>query len=431
MDHAGEPRGLFYRHLGRRAERASKFTSGLRIYDLAKPEAPREIAFLPLGGLGPHRIWYVGSRYAYVSVHLPEFSDHVLAIVDMAEPTKPQMVGKFWLPGMWTGGGETPTWPKGRRYALHHALVAGNLAYSAWRDGGLAMVDVGNPPKPTLVSHRNWDPPFGGGTHSPLPLPDRNLLVVADEANFADCKLGLRYIWIFDVREPANPVSIATMPVPDEADYCKKGGNFGPHNLWENRPGAFADSQYIFATLHNAGVRAYDIANPFAPREVGYFVPPNPERMFDPRPNRPQVIQSCDCFVDAQGMMYVTDSNAGLYILQFEGGEPTRSRQLQLRLTGSPAFTISCSATAGCQGAAAPTLTVGAALPHSAAKSRSSGPHGRFRVSGEDTMSTITAGAIPAAGVSAQPPGPQTIEALLARLWTMPKSRRCIAKSSR
>ena len=52
-------------------------------------------------------------RYAYVSVHLPEFSDHMLVIVDMADPAKPHVVGKFWLPGMWTGGGEKPTWPKG------------------------------------------------------------------------------------------------------------------------------------------------------------------------------------------------------------------------------------------------------------------------------------------------------------------------------
>ena len=66
-------------------------------------------------------------------------------------------------------------------------------------------------------------------------------------------------------------------------------------------------------------MRAYDIANPFQPREIGYFVPRDPERMFDPRPNRPQVIQSCDCFVDAQGVMYLTNSNAGLNILQFEG----------------------------------------------------------------------------------------------------------------
>jgi hypothetical protein len=40
--------------------------------------------------------------------------------------------------------------------------------------------------------------------------------------------------------------------------------------------------------------------------------------MFDPRPNRPQVIQSADCFVDAQGVMYITDNSVGLYILQFE-----------------------------------------------------------------------------------------------------------------
>jgi hypothetical protein len=299
--------------------KAKEFTTGLRVYDLSKPEAPREIAFMPTDGLGPHRIWYVGGRYAYLSVHFADFSDHVLAIVDMADPTKPHVVGKFWLPGMWSGGGEKPTWPQGKRYALHHALVAGNLAYSAWRDGGLAVIDVGDPAKPKLIRHHNWDPPFGGGTHSPLPLPDRNLLVVADEANFADCSKGLRYVWVFDVREPSNPISISTCPIPDEADYCKKGGNFGPHNLWENRPGAFQSSNLIFATLHNAGVRAYDISNAFAPREVGYFVPSNPGKMMDPRPNRPQVILSCDVFVDPQGLMYLTDSNAGLNILQFEG----------------------------------------------------------------------------------------------------------------
>ncbi len=296
-----------------------QYTAGVRVYDIVRPEAPREIAFMATEGVGPHRIWYVGGRYAYVSIHYPEFTDQVLAIVDMAEPTRPAVVGKWWIPGMWTGGGETPSWPKGRRYALHHALVAGNLAYAAWRDGGLTVLDVGDPSQPSLLAHRNLDPPFGGGTHSPLPLPDRNLLVLADEANFADCSLGLRHTWLFDVREPTNPVSFATMPVPSEADYCAKGGNFGPHNLWENRPGAFQSSRFIFATYHNAGVRVFDIENPFQPREAGFFVPPDPERMFDPRPNRPKVIQSADCFVDAQGVMYLTDNNAGLYILQFEG----------------------------------------------------------------------------------------------------------------
>ena len=297
-----------------------KFTSGLRVYDLAKPEAPREIAFLPLGGFGPHRIWYVGGRYAYVSVHLPEFSDHILVIVDMAEPTRPEVVGKFWLPGMWTAGGETPSWPKGRRYALHHALVAGNLAYSAWRDGGMAVIDVGDPVNPILFRiaigiRRSAAAPIRRcrcRTAISLSSPTRP---ISPTASSACATSGFSTSARRQIRS-ASP----RMPVPDEADYCKKGGNFGPHNLWENRPGAF--SQLAIYFCYPAQCRRARLRHRKSVRSarIGYFVPPDPARMFDPRPNRPQVIQSCDCFVDAQGVMYVTDSNAGLYILQFEGG---------------------------------------------------------------------------------------------------------------
>ncbi|MGC2199345.1 MAG: hypothetical protein WA633_04235 [Stellaceae bacterium] len=100
---------------------------------------------------------------------------------------------------MWRGGSETPLWKAGRRYALHHALVTSNLAYGAWRDGSLTVLDISDPTAPKLLAHRNWDLPFGGGTHSPLPLPDRNLLVVAHEATNPNCVGGLRYIWMFDV----------------------------------------------------------------------------------------------------------------------------------------------------------------------------------------------------------------------------------------
>ena len=48
-------------------------------------------------------------------------------------------------------------------------------------------------------------------------------------------------------------------------------------------------------------------------------MPPPPERLVDIRPNTAKVIQSCDVFVDVDGRMYLTDTNAGLYILQYEG----------------------------------------------------------------------------------------------------------------
>jgi hypothetical protein len=77
--------------------------------------------------------------------------------------------------------GETPTWPPSRRYGLHHAIVHGDRAYAAWRDAGMVVLDVADRSAPKLVAHRNWSPPFGGGTHNCLPLPDREILIVLDK----------------------------------------------------------------------------------------------------------------------------------------------------------------------------------------------------------------------------------------------------------
>lgn len=295
------------------------YTAGVRAFDISDPTNPREIGFLNTAGLGAHRIWWVGGRYAYVSVHFGGFIDHILAIVDVSDPKNMKLAGKWWLPGMNRGAGETPPASFGKRTALHHMITAGNIGYAAWRDGGYTIHDLTDPAKPKLLSHRNYSPPFGGGAHTPLPLPGRKLLVLADEATSTNCTNGLAYTWVIDVREPTNPVSFATLPTPGEEDFCKKGAKFGPHNLHENRPSSLQTEDLVFATYHNAGLRIYDLRNPYQPRQVGYYVPPPPERIVDQRPNPAKVIQSCDVYVDTNGVMYMTDTNAGLYILQYEG----------------------------------------------------------------------------------------------------------------
>jgi hypothetical protein len=75
----------------------------------------------------------------------------------------------------------------------------------------------------------------------------------------------------------------------------------------------------VFATYQNAGVRAFDISNAYQPKEVASYVPADPVRLVDKRPGRPLVIQSADVFVDVRGVVYVTDYNAGLSILEFTG----------------------------------------------------------------------------------------------------------------
>jgi hypothetical protein len=278
----------------------------------------REIAFLEMPGLGINRLWWVGGRYAYVSAHFDGFTDHILCIVDLNDITKPEIVSKWWLPGMNRAAGETPQSPKGKRWALHHMITAGDRGYAAWRDGGFTIHDISDPAAPKLLSHINWSPPYPGGTHTPLPLPGRGLAVVADESNADNCAKGLFHTWVLDVRAADNPVPISTLPTPKERDFCTLG-NFGPHNLHENRPGSFQSEDVIFATYHNAGLRVFDIKDQYSPVEIAWWVPPVPNKLMDPRPHIALAAQTCDAYVSPDGIIYLTDWNAGMHVLEYKG----------------------------------------------------------------------------------------------------------------
>ena len=311
-------KGQFGKVVGTAERKSSQrdWTAGLAVYDISKPAAPRRIGFMAVDGGGIHRIWYTGGRWAYVSALLDGFTDYIFMTVDMSDPADPREAGRWWIPGKNQAVGETASWPATSRYGLHHAIVRGNTAYAAWRDAGMVVIDVADRTRPKLVTHRNWSPPFGGGTHNCLPLPDRDLLIVLDEAVLDHQEDGLKLVWVFDNRVRENPVSIATFPTPAEADYVRKGGHFGPHNIHENRPGTFVSSELIFATYQNAGVRVFDIRDAYRPKEAGALVPPKPARMVDHRPKRAQVIQSADVCVDSTGLIYSTDYNGGLYIIE-------------------------------------------------------------------------------------------------------------------
>ncbi|MEH6523541.1 LVIVD repeat-containing protein [Sulfitobacter sp.] len=298
-------------------ERVRDWTAGMSVYDISNPAEPRKISFMPVEGGGIHRLWYTGGPWAYASVLLDGFTDYIFMTIDMSDPANPKEAGRFWLPGMNLAAGETGG--DERRGGLHHAIIHGDTAYGAWRDEGMVVIDVSDRTNPELFVHKNWSPPFGGGTHNCLPLPDRDLLVVVDEAVLDNCEDGTKHIWMFDNRVPSNPVSISTFPIPSEADYCKKGGHFGPHNIYENRPDGLVSDQLIFSAMQNAGIRVTDISNEYRPTEVAAFVPPKPNKLIDQRPRRPLVIQNCDVYVDKQGLIYANDYNGGLYILEYEG----------------------------------------------------------------------------------------------------------------
>lgn len=74
----------------------------------------------------------------------------------------------------------------------------------------------------------------------------------------------------------------------------------------------------VFLTYFNAGLRVVDISDARLPREVGWFVPPDPAMRRGALPTR-LVAQSEDVLVDRRGYIYLTDKNHGLYVLTCEG----------------------------------------------------------------------------------------------------------------
>src|SRR5438132_2983120 len=82
-------------------------SAGLLVYDVSRdPRDPRRIGFLPVDGLGVHRIWWDGGRYAYASARERGFDARILIVVDLGDPERPRLASRWWWPGQRAGDPE-------------------------------------------------------------------------------------------------------------------------------------------------------------------------------------------------------------------------------------------------------------------------------------------------------------------------------------
>lgn len=300
--------------------------TGMGVYNISNPEEPHQIGFMDLGGeysRGCHCLWWVDGEYAHLSTGAADFQprnqkdDQFYMIVDMRDPTNPQEVGRWWFPGTREGDAD-PMPARHPQFDAGHRLHNGNVyperpdrAYCAYMDSGVVILDIEDKANPKMVSHINYAPPFPGFTHTVLPLFNRDLMLVTQEAVRLNGEDYPKLMWMMDIRDETNPIIIGTLPMPDTDDFFNRPGRFGAHNVYENQPGStcFYSDNLIFATLFNAGVRVYDTSDPFHPEEVAYFVPDIPEGAPSNGIN--------DVYVDENGIMYVVDRlKGGLYILE-------------------------------------------------------------------------------------------------------------------
>ncbi|MFW6033670.1 MAG: LVIVD repeat-containing protein [bacterium] len=296
------------------------YSAGMAVYDLDDPFKPRQIGWFDSTGVGVHRIVWTGGRYAYLSATPAGFNDRIWVIVDMSDPTWPVETGRWWWPGQHVAAGEPPSWPEERRYAAHHALLDGDLAYLGYGDAGLVVLDVSDPAGPHRLADLQWSP--GGDTHTCLPLPGRDLLVVTDEAVTDRCAGEEHLVRVVDVSDPADPRVVSVCP-PPVGDYCDRGLRFGPHNTHENVPGSYRSAVLVFVTYFNAGLRVYDVSDAEHPAEIAHWVPPAPAGQ--------EAIQINDVFVADDLDIYVTDRvGGGVYVVRPDEELAARMREAAL-----------------------------------------------------------------------------------------------------
>ncbi|MCW2840195.1 MAG: hypothetical protein JWR55_1678 [Aeromicrobium sp.] len=297
---------------------------GVRIWDVADPVSPTLLGHWHTGDHGVHRNHYVGGRYVHLAAHRPGFDGNIYVILDIADPSVPIEVGRWFLPEQYIGAGERPA----TRISFHGPpYVHGDRAYLGYGHGGVVIVDISDLTNPVMVSRLELGAAFNSmiAMHTAVPVPSRDLLLVNTEAIAELSQEAYNVAGIVDIADETAPRLISLLPIPvpgpdaDYPNYSRRGGRFGPHNQHhpqDGDPHLFQSADLVFMTWFNAGLRVYDISDPYLPREIAWYLPDDPTVRRGMLPKSALVTQSEDVLVDARGNIFFTDKNHGLHAVR-------------------------------------------------------------------------------------------------------------------
>lgn len=298
---------------------------GVRIYDVSNPTSPVLLSHWRTGAHGVHRNHYTGGRYVHLAASQPGFEGNIYVILDIGDPAQPRVAGRWFVPEQFVAGGGSS-----ERRISHHgpAYVEGDRAYLPYGAAGLVTLDISDVSSPVLVSRMEIGAAFSSmiALHTAIPRPERNIVLVNTEAIAERSQEPYNFAGIVDISDESHPrlQSLFPVPVPAAAapypNFSTRGGRFGPHNQHHPQDSRILhdSDDLVFMTWFNAGLRVYDIRDPYLPREVAWFLPDDPKERRGLLP-KDLVTQSEDVLVDARGNIFVSDKNHGLFVLRAPG----------------------------------------------------------------------------------------------------------------
>jgi hypothetical protein len=320
-------------------------------WNISNPRNPVELSHLSVLPNGSVHGMDIDDRYLYGCGQTVQGTrgDEV-QIIDYANPAAPVLVSTLHIQGQRPGETFEPQDLRpdgtGQSITCHEINVHRDRLYIAYRDAGLVVVDVTDRASPRIIGRLDYMPPFraAGGAHTSAPVvvdPEQEASLVVHTDEIFSCPPGFgRIIDVSDLKDPrvaagqrpANLQVLTSYRVPHETDvFDFRTGEFvcGPgsqsiHQPWFD----FRSPSLFYQAWYTQGLRAWDISNPFLPREVGYYISPpylcgpfTTDCGGGPAPvNR----HTREAYQDPEtGLIYMTDgSGGGLTVLRWTGPIP-------------------------------------------------------------------------------------------------------------
>jgi len=322
---------------------------GWVFYDVKDPANPVKLGEFVNPGAATHG-FEIDDRYVYgcastTQTKKPVGTAQSLSVVDYSDPKNPTLASIFHITGQFEGetyASDDVKNPDGTPQIIqcHEVNKDGTRLWVAWRDAGILSLDASDPKNVKQLGRYDYVPPYNGGSlgaaHtaavSPHASGNASILLTNDEI-FA-CPAGLDRV--VDVTDPAHMTVLSTIRIPEVDDkYDAASGKFvcppGQQSAHQPYFPPYGNGSLVFQAWYGQGMRAWDISNPYQPKEVGRFI--SPQYLRAPTPNTSPYADSAldrhtrEVFVDPDtNLVYVTDGNGGgLTVLKYTGPIPERA----------------------------------------------------------------------------------------------------------
>jgi hypothetical protein len=331
------------------------------MWDVTNPEQPQRLATVSDKLRTTHEQWWeCDTGIAYIVSGVPEWRiRRMTQVYDLSDPANPVFIRNFGLVG------QEPTAPKPANPRFHDGHGAfstgpqGNRLYFGYGnlgDGALQIVDrkklLEGPKEPTPENLKYPEVSFlrigrWQAIHAVYPLIGvdipafapyakgrvRDFVIVMPEAIENECKEEPQMLFVVDVTNETEPFGVSNFRVPEKpGNFCSRGARFGPHAAQTNLTPIY-HKRIVFVAWFNAGLRAIDVRDPYALKEIGHYIPATNKNTHPSCPGGERGIvaghQETNCKtaivtnaveVDDRGYVYMVDrNNTGMHIVELSG----------------------------------------------------------------------------------------------------------------